>query len=89
MSEYHDTMLIEVDADGRWIIGRKLAKRCPWCGADPVAVTAENGRAVVWRSPSDCCDAARARNVRVAGAKPAGAGAGRRFVYDEHGRVSK
>ena len=89
MSEYHDTMLIEVEADGRWVIGRKLARRCPWCGADPVAITAENKLATVWRSPSDCCDDARARTARVTSAAPAGTSAGKRFVYEDAGRVSK
>jgi len=88
VSEYHDPMLIEVMPDGRWVIGRKLAKRCPWCGADPVEVRAENGRASVWRAPTDCCDRARARNRRLLYGTPE-VSARKEPVFNDDGRVSK
>ena len=56
---------LEVAEDGRWIIGRRSAQKCPHCGAAPTKTTAQNGRAEVWHSPFFCCDAARQRNARL------------------------
>jgi len=88
MSEHYDPMLIEVMPDGRWVIGRKLASRCPWCDADAVEVRAANGRAIVWRPPTDCCEKARERNRRLTYGTPE-ARARPEVAYGDDGRVSK
>ena len=56
---------LEVDEDGRWIIGRRNAPKCPNCGAPPEATHAQNGRAEIWHAPFFCCDDARRRNARM------------------------
>lgn len=52
------------DAQGRIILGDP--RGCPDCG-EVVSYLSEDGRAVVYRTPMDCCDARRAvvrRNPR-------------------------
>ena len=56
---------LQTTNDGRWIIGRGSARPCPNCGAEPVTSVAANGRAEIWHTPFECCEAARQRNRRL------------------------
>ena len=59
-------MTFDLDASGdRWVIGKRTAPRCRFCGAEPVATVARNGKAEVWHPPFDCCEEARSRNARL------------------------
>ena len=49
--------------EDRIVLGSKNAK-CHKCGASAAVHYATNGRAEFWHAPTDCCDWARARELR-------------------------
>ena len=56
-------MNVDVEGDGRWVLGDKNA-RCPHCKATAAVHYAANGRAELWHAPTDCCNYSRERERR-------------------------
>jgi len=59
-------VIVNVEGDGRWVLGDKNTK-CRHCNAEAAVHYAANGRAEVWHAPTDCCDWARERERRFDG----------------------
>ena len=93
-------MNLVIGEDGRWVLGNPNA-RCRECGAPAAVHYAANGKAEVWHAPVDCCEYARARELRFGAAsredthreresrESAEARARRTVEYNDDGRVSK